>query len=391
MNSSMSLTTLIKTTLATALTASCCLALAESDGSQSRLVPAGMRSRPPKPSGVWRRFRKALGSRGAAIAWLTALVSGAAALGGPVGTSAGIPPTLAWVLGLLHHWQWAYLVVGLTAAITGFLCGRRLCVIPAAVILGIWSVHVQPLPQAPGSNEAASAASALRVASVNLNYQSADLRGLSLWLSATDLAALPDVLVLQEFTPQHERALANGGGDAAGAVGMWSSQYPHRSLLSQPDQFGLAVLSRWPISSSAQAEALAQEDTPKLRLVIDWNGQMVALSAVHPMPPISPAYAAARDRSLLTEAKRLERLQIPAILVGDFNDTPWSGGMRALEPHLSRASSLAPSWPNASGSFSVLPLDHILGSRHWQVITNAVGPDVGSDHRPVTAALTLAR
>lgn len=337
------------------------------------------------------RLKKALGRRATAIAWLTAMVCGAAALGSSAALEAGLPSTLAWVLGLLHHWQWAYLVLGGVAALTAVLCGRKLAVLPALMILGIWSVHLQPLPEAPAGNEEASAAGAMRVVSVNLNYQSTDMRGLSQWLSATDLAAWPDVLVLQEFTPEHERALTSGGGGGADPDGMWSSQYPHRSLLSQPDQFGLAVLSRWPISSSSQAEALAQEDTPKLRLVIDWNGEMVALTAVHPMPPISAAYAAARDRSLLVEAQRLERLQIPAILAGDFNDTPWSGGMRALQPHLGRASGLAPTWPNASGSFSVLPLDHILATRHWQVITNAVGPDVGSDHRPVTTALRLAR
>lgn len=337
------------------------------------------------------RLKKALGRRGAAIAWLTAAVCGAAALGSSAALESGLPSTLTWVLGLLHHWQWAYLVLGWTAALTAVLCGRKLALLPALLILGVWSAHLQSLPSAPGRNDEASAGGALKVASVNLNYQSPDLRGLSQWLSATDQAAWPDVLVLQEFTPEHERALITGQGEGAGPGGEWSTQYPHLSLLAQPDQFGLAVLSRWPISSAIEVPPSAQEDTPKLRLVIDWNGQVVALSAVHPMPPISAAYAAARDRSLLEEAQRLDRLQIPAILVGDFNNTPWSGGMRALEPHLGRASGLTPTWPNASGSFSVLPLDHILATRHWQVITNAVGPDVGSDHRPVTTTLRLAR
>jgi len=114
------------------------------------------------------------------------------------------------------------------------------------------------------------------------------------------------------------------------------------------------------------------------------------VTAVHPMPPISPVYAKIRDASLRMEMQRLARQNTSGILMGDFNDTPWSAGIRSLEPTLSRASGMQPTWPNVYGLLSLLPLDHILVTRHWRVQAYALGPNVGSDHRPVIATLVSA-
>lgn len=66
---------------------------------------------------------------------------------------------------------------------------------------------------------------------------------------------------------------------------------------------------------------------------------------------------------MLMEAQRLAALDMPGILLGDFNDTSWSPGMQALAPYLSLASGLAPTWPNAYGRVSLPQLDHVQVTR----------------------------
>ena len=105
--------------------------------------------------------------------------------------------------------------------------------------------------------------------------------------------------------------------------------YPHRVLEPSDDQFGLGVLSKYPIASAEKVPAADVLATLKLRLVLDVQGQKLALTAVHPMPPISAPYAQERDASLRLEARLLADSGLPGILLGDMNDSPWSTGLQA--------------------------------------------------------------
>ena len=91
------------------------------------------------------------------------------------------------------------------------------------------------------------------------------------------------MVVLQEFTERAQRALDD---DAALAA-----HYPHRLALPQPDPFGLAILSRHPLADAQVLQPGTDLDTLRLRATLLWNGQPVHLSALHPMPPISSAFA----------------------------------------------------------------------------------------------------
>jgi endonuclease/exonuclease/phosphatase (EEP) superfamily protein YafD len=84
------------------------------------------------------------------------------------------------------------------------------------------------------------------------------------------------------------------------------------------------------------------------------------------------------------------------ILAGDFNTSPWSPQMRSLDETLvrtagtRRVSVFAPTWPSDSafetrmGLPPLLAIDHVYLGCEWTVRSLKVGPDVGSDHRPLT-------
>jgi endonuclease/exonuclease/phosphatase (EEP) superfamily protein YafD len=106
------------------------------------------------------------------------------------------------------------------------------------------------------------------------------------------------------------------------------------------------------------------------------------------MPPLSSAYAQARDHALRDEALRLSQSGGLGVMAGDLNTTPWARGLWGAEQAQMRRAGLAvPTWPNAWGGLSMLPLDHVLASPGWQLLDAQTGPDLGSDHRPVVVRL----
>ena len=76
------------------------------------------------------------------------------------------------------------------------------------------------------------------------------------------------------------------------------------------------------------------------------------------------------------------------LVVGDFNATPWSNAFAGPSSRgWRRATGLAPTWPVAWRGVMGIPIDHVLASSAWRVGGARVGPDIGSDHRPVMARL----
>jgi endonuclease/exonuclease/phosphatase (EEP) superfamily protein YafD len=320
------------------------------------------------------RIAHAIARRAGILTWLCTV--GAMCTFAPYLPATITPDPVGWIVGLAAHWQWAYAGLAvLGGALTLWLSSkhRSRVFVPLGLVAAAW-LHQSPSAKAPDARDASPAM--LTVASANLNFGRTDHAALAAWLLSGDA---PDVIALQEFT---ESAMATVTGPAVLAA------YPHRVLAPSDDPFGLGVLSKYPLASVekvAPADSLA---TLKLRLMLDVRGHKVTLTAVHPMPPISATYARERDASLRLEAERIARSGIPGILLGDMNDTPWSTGLRAAAP-LQRASGLDPTWPNAWGWLSILPLDHVLVTPGVRVEKPSLGPNLGSDHRPVRVRLAL--
>lgn len=314
------------------------------------------------------------------LAWLCVL----GALMAPVSRMlpADQVPTLQWLVELAAHWQWLCAVVG--AISLGVLAlarprgsmGRGWLALAVLALGGsfLWQPAMLPRGAEPSSPDAV-----LTVGSANLNASTTDFGPLTAWLASP---VAPDVVFLQEFTELAHQALVRNPAVAA--------RYPHWLAAPQPDPFGLAMLSRHPLSDLQTLQPQDLRDTLQLRATVVWNGKAVHLSALHPMPPLDEGFAQARDRALVQEAGRLAQTGGLALLAGDLNTTPWARSLFTVEATLRRANGAAPSWPNAFGWLSVLPLDHVLASSGWQVLDSRTGPDLGSDHRPVVVRLTLA-
>ena len=110
--------------------------------------------------------------------------------------------------------------------------------------------------------------------------------------------------------------------------------------------------------------------------------------ALHASVPLSPTWRAARDSMFEDIARFARRTCHPLIVAGDFNATPWNRSMRRLvrESPLRHAPGFwRPTWSNHVPLWMGIPIDHVLAATDCRVVDRRVGPDIGSDHRPVVA------
>jgi endonuclease/exonuclease/phosphatase (EEP) superfamily protein YafD len=256
------------------------------------------------------------------------------------------------------------------------LLAWRRAAVPAvlAMVLGGW--HALP-GFASSSGAVASQACAgpvFTVATVNVQFSNERRDAFRAWLASQPA----DFLVIQEVT------------EAWAAELEAQTAYPHRHVLSREDPYGLALLSRWPMESVTLVD-LAGDGLPSLAGIVDAGGQRIRFLGLHTHWPLTPALAAARDEALRGAAALASAADLPVLLLGDLNVTPDSpafsrlldeAGLRdAMHGRGWRPTWLAGFWPLA------LRIDHVLVSSGLCVEHAAVGPALGSDHRPVVARL----
>ncbi len=273
---------------------------------------------------------------------------------------------LLWLLDLAAHWQWLFAIGLVVLCVTIGLAAHRdrrwWALVPLAAA-PLWTAS----PVLPDAGDKASPELTVIVANVHAGNR--DPRPLLDWLAT----APADVVVLLELSPAYAEALARATPD-----------YPHRELLPDDSPFGIGLLSRRPLAGF-ETHASA-DDIPFLLAMLDTPQGQARLIAVHPMPPLQPHWR--HERDLLLEVAARDSRELPTLVVGDLNATPWSTAL--LSPRtrdLRRTTGFAPTWRPFGGRWFGLPIDHVLASPHWQRVHAERGPDIGSDHLPVRVAL----
>ena len=107
-----------------------------------------------------------------------------------------------WALELISHWQWVYLVAGITCLVVLVIAKRAWWpLIPSLVLGASFFVQSGTLDR---STEPVGSKPVLQVATANLNFDTMDFSALAGWLVSGEA---PDVVFLQEFTGQAQQAL----------------------------------------------------------------------------------------------------------------------------------------------------------------------------------------
>ncbi|MEQ1852775.1 MAG: endonuclease/exonuclease/phosphatase family protein [Chthoniobacteraceae bacterium] len=289
---------------------------------------------------------------------------------------AGFAGEAHWLLELTTHFRAQYLVFLLVMA--GLLAvGRRrrfatVCLVCAALNAAVLAPWIVP------ASSVKPAGASLRL--MALNVHTANTRH-DLVLGEIRRVQ-PDVLLLMEVNHAWVLALQD-----------LSKTLPHRVIIPREDNFGIALFSRLPLTSSEVINWPDDFGVPSILAVIEPSGQPVFVVATHPLPPASKENAALRNEQLEKIAGAVSGQTLPAVVLGDLNATPWSPHFRNLERAASlrdtgRRSGWHPTWPSELPLLWI-PLDHCLVSKEIPYATRTVGNYVGSDHFPIIVDVVL--
>ncbi|MGF1523769.1 MAG: endonuclease/exonuclease/phosphatase family protein [Leptolyngbyaceae cyanobacterium] len=177
---------------------------------------------------------------------------------------------------------------------------------------------------------------------------------------------------------------------------------PHSSGEGNPYNFGIVIYSRSPFDA-VERVAFGDDRIPSLTGEISVQNRAISFVGTHPLPPVRPNFFQSRNQQLDLVGQYLQTVEHPKMLIGDLNLSMWSPyyGRLVRQTNLKNARKgfgILPSWPTygthhqipgwASLLFSI-PIDHCLLSSELEVVNVRVGPNLGSDHRPVIVDLRL--
>ena len=275
-----------------------------------------------------------------------------------------------WFFDLFAHFRIQYLI----ASGAGFLwfLGRESKVGMAfsglSLLLNSFLLFGPPIV---GDNKVSDrAAPKLRVASINVLTSNRSTEKVLNYIRQMDA----DVVFLMEVDYRWEHALAP-----------LKETYPHSLIEAREDNFGVAFFSNV-AGTQARIEYLGEIGVPTVVAELQFQGQHLQFIGTHPVPPSGRDNSQARDEQLEDLREFARHSRHPALLVGDLNATPWSAGMRILTKagHLKLPSARLtwqPTW-RAASPFAI-SIDHALASSPLTILRRDVGPDLGSDHRPI--------
>lgn len=216
---------------------------------------------------------------------------------------------------------------------------------------------------------------AFTVAAANVRFDNE--RSDDLVASLRELDA--DVLVLTELTPALAGALV---GDR-----------PHVAADPRPDSSGSGVYSRIPLGEVRTFDLVGR---PALQVELRASGGPVTLVAVHTLGPRSDVDVLRRQLRELDDLRTsLRREGRHVVFAGDFNATSQHLGFRRLldnglrDAHRERGRGWVRTWPVGRWHPPYAALDHVLVSGGIAVEDAGTAEIPGSDHRAVTARLSV--
>jgi endonuclease/exonuclease/phosphatase (EEP) superfamily protein YafD len=286
------------------------------------------------------------------------------------GTFLGFAARHSWHLELACHFrvQYFWLLFG-GFLVFAFTRHKYLAIVSLALAMTNL-VLIVPLYFGPAPR--ADTGPPLRAMSFNVHYLNRNY-GATLELI---LKELPDFVLLLEVTPEWAKALE-----------FLKPEYPYQHVMAYESSTGLAFYSRHEIKDLRVYESPGY-GLPTIVVGLETPGGRLTFVGTHPASPRSASGFELRNSQLEQVGQLASVVRGPVILMGDLNTTSWSPFFQELLSKSKlldsrRGFGVEPSWPWLPGALFRIPIDHCLVSESVSVLDRRIGPEVGSDHRPV--------
>jgi len=297
---------------------------------------------------------------------------------------AGLLTSLAdwsWIAELLANLRMQLIFAGVAMVVLAAMTKRWKLLAIQFVLLGL---HFNWIAMSPDRATSSAGPSSLTVTSVNVYINNQHYDMIADVLQRTD----SDVIMVTELGPALCEYLRNTLADS----------HLHVADESYPGPFGVAIFSKYPLSDVDLIGTATTGTTLLATVQTDHHRYRVA--AVHPYSPMTPNHLRLRDQHLDTLSREVRTVHqqqpdVPFIVMGDFNLTPWSPGFRTFQQstglrHVTDGWGMQPTWYARGRSWFPLGLvlDHCLVSPQLNRVKRQLGPTVVSDHLPLTVHLS---
>lgn len=275
-----------------------------------------------------------------------------------------------WLIDIFSNFKLQYLFISvLLLIISGLLLKKKVSALVLLVISILWNGYYIAPYYFSSNGVKSNNDSAFKISSINLLSSNSETALVKNYIRKED----PDVLVLLEFTPGWENDLLP-----------IIKNYPYKKLVTRTDNFGIALLSKFEMTSSIDYFDL--NNKPSIVGDLKIENKRYSIIATHPVPPINQTSFKNRNQQLTNIINKRHTFSDNLIIVGDFNMSSFSYHFNSLIQDDMKDSRLGfgllPTWP---AGFKILQttLDHCLVSKNLTVIDRSTGENIGSDHLPV--------
>ena len=291
------------------------------------------------------------------------------------GTFAGFFGHKLWFFNVFAHFRPHYIVIfGLLFLWAAYRRSFTAMAVVLALILVNATVLFQFHERMPhvDLNMPAASGTSLKVVSANIYSSPASPSLLQNYLLNTYI----DIAILTEYS-----------NDWDGIFQRWNLPFAYMVKQPQPDNFGIALLSRWPLINIRIVKMGQDVPMPSIFATAITPLGRIRIVATHPAPPISPLLARWNTATVLQIIEILKVATIPVLVAGDFNSTPWAYPLNQIinMPHV-KGGSFYGTWPGFMQKLG-LPIDHIFITGPYQFTQYRNGPEIGSDHLPLEAVI----
>jgi endonuclease/exonuclease/phosphatase (EEP) superfamily protein YafD len=287
--------------------------------------------------------------------------------------------TLAWPFDLFSNFRVQYMGLFAICVVALTIARWRKMAIVALVGVAVTTASMAAYfaEHAKPESSPASLNGRFKLVTFNTWFRNDDLPRIARFLEQSRA----DVIVLEEVDLSRLDELSDA-----------IHSYPYHAATPKVRR-GLVIFSRTPLTEIEHFE-IPGRVTRITRARTQWQGSSIAIIGAHLRWPVSPGKARQRAWELGMIADRARLETGPVLVAGDLNLTPWSRFFSRFVERSGLADcalgqGLLATWPS-----QVLPvrirIDHCFASLHWRVRNVDVGPQLGSDHLPVSVELELA-